>query len=188
MRTKRNRINTAVMMVLSEGDIALPGDKTLEEPLNRIFVNVLAAPLLSKEQLGAIRAQFSSSKLSWPVKGCEKSSARVGQYPEMANIRRFPPESFQTGWGIVSRCCYRLKASLFGSLWDRHIQNCQNIEIPVELKMFPYFSSPFFNSVYRTFLIPQKRTSLFLCLSIIKISHVLNYPWSPLLNLYVWWY
>lgn len=62
MRTKGNRINTAVIMVLSEGDIALPGDKTLEEPMNRIFVNVLAALLLSKEQLGAIRAQFSSSR------------------------------------------------------------------------------------------------------------------------------
>lgn len=62
MRTKGNRINTAVIMVLSEGDIALPEDKTLEEPLNRIFVNVLAALLLSKEQLGAIRAQFPSSR------------------------------------------------------------------------------------------------------------------------------
>lgn len=172
MRTKRKRINTAVMMVLSEGDIALPGDKTLEEPLNRIFVNVLAAPLLSKEQLGAIRAQFSSSKLSWPVKGCEKSSARVGQYPEMANIRRFPPESFQTGWGIVSRCCYRLKASLFGSLWDRHIQNCQNIEIPVELKMFPYFSSPFFDSVYRTFLIPPRSAQVYFSACQLSKSHM----------------
>lgn len=30
LRTKRNRINTAVIMVQTEGDIALPGDKTLE--------------------------------------------------------------------------------------------------------------------------------------------------------------
>lgn len=67
LRTKRNRINTAVIMALAEGDIALPGDKTLrgspERNLQRVskLTSTSWQKLLCKEQLGAIRGQFSST-------------------------------------------------------------------------------------------------------------------------------
>lgn len=83
-------------------------------------VNVLAASLL---QPGAIGAQFSSSRVAdwadlWkvvrnPLRGFDS----IQRWQTLAG---FPPEPFQTGWGIASRCCCRFNTTLFGSPWNTH--------------------------------------------------------------------
>lgn len=194
MRTKRKRINTAVIVGLSEGGITLPGDKTLEEPPERDLQEIAKemstfwlhlccslVPSGPNFHHPELQTELTCERL-WEIL-CEASTVSRDGKP----LAGFPPEPFQTGWGIASRCFCRLNTTLFGSPWNTHtlskyLNSCWTKDISL------FFFPPHVLSL--TMLIGRfwshRSTKMYFSACQWSKSHKLwNISGKPLLNLYV---